>query len=278
MKNLAKYVRQQQAASTTIEDRFIAEIDKYLLERKSAPTRQLPRREPERERKCFSSTTYYKCPRSVFYMLHNVERERPLTAQAIRRMGVGTAIHSYIQDILMDMSELGYGIKVVPLEEIPTYKKEKIILGRGQGNHPIETTFCDYSYTEEIPIITMCDGVLEFESKYMVFEFKTINTDDFKLLIRPLPDHIKQGALYYVLTKIPRVMFLYIDKNTQELKAFLQEYNEAQGEWVINRIRYVERHIKANKLPDKEVGDGCKWCDYKKACDNNFMPENDLDG
>ena len=98
----------------------------------------------------------------------------------------------------------------------------------------------------------MIDGALEYEGYPFIFEFKTINPKDFEYLIEPLQDHIKQGAMYSLCTGIRKVMFLYLCKGTQNLKAFTVDYRDDQLQWVINKIRGVEEKVLKNELPDKE--------------------------
>lgn len=258
LKNLAVQMRKEQAAANiTPEEKFIAEIEKFLVERPAE----------KRDGGCFTSTTYQKCQRWVWYKLRGMKEQKKVYPRSVRITDIGTKTHDWIQDTLKSMSDNGYKVKLLPVEEFPNYGKEGVKFIQGGGNHPIETKMKDSRWTEKYIINTMCDGSLEFENRQMLFEFKTINTDDFKVLIEPLKKHVKQGAMYALITGIMRVMFLYINKNDQHLKAYLVEYTDEQLEWVKNRLRYIERCLLDNVLPEKEgTEDECHWCGYRHLC------------
>ena len=60
-----------------------------------------------------------------------------------------------------------------------------------------------------------------------VVELKSINTRGFKALLdKPKPDHIIQLQIYLHLSKIEHGIVLYEDKNDQQVKAFVVNYDE----------------------------------------------------
>lgn len=266
LKNLAKQVRQdQKAASLTTEELFVSVIDKYLVDNVGHKS----------FRPAFQPSSYYKCQRALFYTLKGIAEDRKVYPRGQRTLQIGTALHDWIQNMLAAIDKTSLGIKLLPVEEIPFYRAAGVEIIKNHKSNPIEVKFIDKRWTEKYPVSAMIDGALEFMNRQVIFEFKTINTDDFKLLIEPLKDHVKQGAIYALCTGINRVMFLYLDKNTSHLKAYLVEYTEEQLEWVKKRIKYIEDCLIDNELPEKEdYGENCKWCGYKHLCEGNLKDVN----
>lgn len=259
LKKLASQIKKEKREQEkTIEERFIEAIDEFMT---APPT------EVRKKRLAFNPSSYYKCMRAKWYELKEVPAtDGKVYARSQRILGVGTALHEWIQGILMEMDRSGAGIKLIPIEEIPAYGKEGFEVIREHKSSPMEIKFLDYRFTEIFPISAMVDGALDFNNKHMLFEFKTINPSDFEFLFEPLIDHIKQGAIYALCTGVRQVMFLYMCKGTQNFKAFFVQYTDEQMEWVVNRCRTIEEYYKADELPPKEESDQCKWCAYKSLC------------
>ncbi len=262
LKNLAKQVRKEQkACSLTTEELFISAIDKYLVENAGHKSLRL----------AFQPSSYYRCQRALFYSLTGVSENKKVYPRGQRTLQIGTELHDWIQDMLAAIDKTKLGIKLLPVEEMPFYQAQGVEIIENHRSNPIEIKFLDKRWTEKYPVSAMIDGAFEFMNRQMIFEFKTINADDFKLLIEPLKDHVKQGAVYALCTGIYRVMFLYLNKNDSNFKAYLVEYTEEQLEWVKSRIRYIEKCLIDGSLPDKEdYGDNCKWCGYKGLCGSNL--------
>lgn len=258
LKNLAKQIKKDQKnLSRTKEELFILAIDNYLVKSTKVFSGI----------NSFQPSSYHRCQRSLFYALKGLEETKKIYPRGQRTLQVGSTLHNWIQDMLISINTKNYGIKLLPIQEIPFYGKDGVEIIENHKSNPIEVKFKDKRWTKEIPISAMVDGVLEFMNIQMLFEFKTINTDDFKSLIEPLNDHIKQGALYALCTEIKKVMFLYLDKNTSHLKAYLVEYTDSQIGWVKERLIYIEGCVLNDIIPEKEADQNCKWCGYKSICE-----------
>ncbi|SNS21093.1 protein of unknown function DUF83 [Anaerovirgula multivorans] len=263
LRNLAKQIKQKEKeASVTIEEKFIKAIDGFLL---TSP------KKPRVDRLAFKPSQYYKCKRQTYYFLGGEKGIKKKYPRSERILQVGTALHEWVQeDVFMSMKELMGGeleVELLPKEELPNFGKEGLEFLKQSDAPDMEIKFLDHSYTEKFPISGMVDGWMEFDNISFLFEFKTINSKDFSLLIEPLKDHVKQGALYCLSLGVKRVMFLYLCKDTQNLKAYLVTYTDEQIEWVRKHIVGIEKAIDSKELPDKEVNQSCRFCQYKHLCD-----------
>lgn len=265
LKNLAKQVKKEtKESSRTFEELFIASVDQFIVDKEV--------KKGEREkRKAHNPSGFYKCQRMQWYELNDFPKKiRPRGARLYRVLDIGTITHEWIQEqILMVMDkEPKSPIRLIPKEELPVFGKEGIEFITEHHAPPMEVKFLDHRFTKLFPISAMVDGALVFATKNTIFEFKTMNTKDFQLLIEVPMDYRKQGALYSMSLEVNNVLFLFIDKDTQEFKAYLVEYGEPQHEWVRSRIQGLEGYVERKELPPKEVSDNCRWCPFKGACDN----------
>jgi CRISPR/Cas system-associated exonuclease Cas4 (RecB family) len=264
LKKLANKVKKEiKESEKTIEERFIESLDHFLV---SQPNDNHP------TRLAFRPSQYYKCIRQTYYFLKGLKGNKKRYPRSERILQVGTALHEWIQtQVLMKMDALDDSpIRLLPKEELPSFGKAGIEFIEEHQAPPTEIKFLDYRFTKKFPISAMIDGSLTMMNKNFLFEFKTINPDDFSLLIEPLKEHIKQGAVYSLCTGIRNVMFLYLCKGTQNWKAFLVTYSDEQLAWVVDRIQTTENYVLNDELPPKEESAQCKWCEYKNICSKDL--------
>lgn len=266
LKNLAKAIKKEhKEANKTIEEKFIGEVDKYLVDK------AIREGEEKGRRLAFRPSQYSKCQRLTYYFLKGVDGDKKIYPRSQRILQVGTQLHEWIQrDVFMEMDKEGYPIRLLPKEELPFYGVDGVEIIEEHGAPPMEIKFLDYRYTEKFPISAMIDGAIEYDNYPMLFEFKTINPKDFEYLIEPLVDHTKQGALYALSIGIRKIMFLYLCKGTQNLKAYLVTYTDEQLDWVARRLKNIENHVLNDTLPDKEEGISCRFCEYASVCKSDL--------
>jgi CRISPR/Cas system-associated exonuclease Cas4 (RecB family) len=258
--------KETKQSNRTVEELFTAAIDQFLID--VAKEKDVP----GKKRKAHNPSSYYKCQRMKWYELMDFSANKKIVARNERIFAVGTATHEWIQnDVFMKMDEReGSTVRLIPREELPVFGKEGIEFITEHKAPPMEIKFLDWRFTKLFPISAMIDGALRFASTDMLFEFKTIKSSDFGMLIEPSADYRKQGAIYATSLGVSKVMFLFINKDTQEFKAYLVEYGQAQYDWVVDRITTLEGYVERNELPPKEVSDNCRWCSFKGACDKEL--------
>lgn len=76
--------------------------------------------------------------------------------------------------------------------------------------------------------------------------------------------------LYHTEKPITKVIFLYEDKNTQELKEYCVQRNDDILEGVINKYRALNEAVEKQEIPDREGTSKscstCRWCNHKITC------------
>lgn len=179
------------------------------------------------------------CPRQMTYELSGTaptdKISRPIGAELQRTFDVGTWYHVYMQNIL-------YSIGLLEQAEVPVVNREKYLNGKADG-----------VFKEEV-----------FGEK-VVLEIKTMNSWNFsKAVFRPFKKHEFQASLYARELGAKKVLYLYINKDTSEIREFLMPINEEELAKADKVMLSVIGHVKDKTLPPKCCAD--KFCDSAMAC------------
>lgn len=160
---------------------------------------------------------------------------RPIGAELQRTFDVGTWYHIYMQSIL-------YKIGYLEQAEVPVINKDKYLNGKA-------------------------DGVFKKEvfGEKVVLEIKTMNNWNFsKAVFKPFKKHEFQASLYARELGIKKVLYLYINKDTSEIREFLMPINEEQLAIADEKMETVIAHVRSKTLPIRSCTD--KFCDNALAC------------
>ena len=184
------------------------------------------------------------CCREMAYDLSGVSptdlHKRSIGAELQRTFDVGTWYHIYMQNIL-------YSIGLLEQAEVPIINKEKFLNGKADG-----------VFKEEV-----------FGEK-VVLEIKTMNSWNYqKAVFKPFKKHEFQASLYARELGAKKVLYLYINKDTSEIKDFLEPLNEEQLEIADKKMTKVIESVKTGVLLPRNCTD--KFCD--RALDCPFVTE-----
>jgi CRISPR-associated protein Cas4 len=189
-----------------------------------------------KEQTRFYITDAGKCPRAVFFRFKNAPRE-PVEARIMRIFEHGEHIHRNIFNIL-------YRLKLGVTTEIPIPSQE-IISGRA-------------------------DAILCVGNENYVLDIKSINSMIFRNLSAPKEENIYQLQLYLHYFDIKKGILLYIDKDQQEIKEFLVEYDQTLCKGLLDKFYALKADIETNKtpqrLPDYPRNWQCNYCQFKDIC------------
>lgn len=179
------------------------------------------------------------CARQMVYNLSGCEYTddifKPVGAELQRTFDVGTWYHLYIQNIL-------YSIGLLEQSEVPVVNREKYISGHADG------VFKNSVFGEKV-----------------VLEIKTMNNWNFsKATFKPFKKHEFQASLYARELGAKKVLYLYINKDTSEIREFLVPLNDEQLEIADKKMGSVIEHVKNGTLPNRTCPD--KFCDNALMC------------
>jgi hypothetical protein len=146
--------------------------------------------------KIHPSSLMAACERAVYYELIKAPFEDSIVSvspQLQRIFDVGTWWHTYIQNAL-DKSG------ILKEREAAVVDPNRKINGRA-------------------------DGILHLEGEDVLLEIKTMNSFQFAKLYKPLEHHEYQASLYADILGIDKILYLYVNKDSCELKEFLIKKN-----------------------------------------------------
>ncbi len=203
-------------------------------------------RKKDKEQQHFYITDAGKCPRSIFFKFKNAPRAE-MEARVLRMFDHGDSIHQLIMKPLLSVRE----IHVVAAEvNIPP---QALISGRA-------------------------DAILSDGKDLYVLDIKSMNSMIFRNLTEPKEENIDQLQLYLHYFKIPKGMLLYVNKDTQDLKEFLIDYNKNRAGKLLKNLNDLKTKIDSDVVPDRisEYPSDwqCQYCQFKEIC--KMAGENEL--
>lgn len=173
--------------------------------------------------------------------------------------------------------QVSVGLKRIFTEGDAIHEKWQRLLIRGKYANPLDldrTQFADEYDLQFTPdIICEIDGI-----KY-VGEIKSVNTHQYQRMVKDCKPHAsgkKQLQLYMYLTGIHKGFTLCEDKNTQEIKVNIYDYDEKEVKPYIKRLEQIqeekERLLKQNKITKRHklcTDYNCKMaesCAMREVC------------
>jgi len=189
-----------------------------------------------REQTHFYITDAGKCPRAIFFRFKNAPREA-IEPRLMRIFEHGENIHRSIFNVL-------YRLRLGVTTEIPIPSQE-IISGRA-------------------------DAILCVNNENYVLDIKSMNSMIFRKLTAPKEENVYQIQLYLHYFNIKKGILLYIDKDQQEMKEFLVEYDEALCKSLLDKFYALKDQVDKNIVPahleDYPRNWQCRYCQFKDIC------------
>lgn len=191
----------------------------------------------DKEQTRFYITDAGKCPRAIFFKFKNAPREK-MDARILRIYEHGEYLHRNIFNIL-------YRLKIGVTTEVPIPAQE-IISGRA-------------------------DAIISLNNENYVLDIKSINSMIFKNLTSPKSENLYQIQLYLHYFKIPKGIIFYIDKDKQDIKEFIVDYDNQLCERLISEFQGLKSKIESDTVPcvlaDYPNNWQCNYCQFREICD-----------
>lgn len=193
----------------------------------------------------FYITDAGKCPRSIFFKFKNAPREK-LDARILRIYEHGEYLHRNILNCLIRM-----GLVVAAEINIP---QKEIVGGRA-------------------------DAILSINNELYVLDIKSINSMIFRSMTSPKIENVYQIQLYLHYFNIKKGILLYVDKDQQDLKEFLIEYDLNLANSLLEMFKKLKEKVEKNIIPcalaDFPKNWQCSYCQFRTICE--IAGRNELD-
>ncbi|MCD6232820.1 PD-(D/E)XK nuclease family protein [bacterium] len=192
--------------------------------------------EKNRQRTHFYITDAGKCPRAIFFKFKQAPQEK-MEPRILRVFDNGNYVHRFI---LRPLFSLG----LVRASEISTPPHE-LVSGRA-------------------------DAILTIDNELYVLDVKSMVSTIFRKMNQPKTENLYQIQLYLHFFKIKKGILLYVNKDNQDLKEFLVNYDKQLCENILKDLRLLREKIDQNIIPlplsDKPYNWQCRYCQFKTIC------------
>lgn len=177
-----------------------------------------------------------KCPRAVFFKLKQAPAEKA-DPRILRIYEHGEQLHRHLYNVL-------YRLKIGLTTEIPIPPQE-IVSGRA-------------------------DAILCLNGENYVLDIKSMNSMIFRNLTSPKIENVYQIQLYMHFFNIKKGLLLYIDKDRQDIKEFVINYELDLVQTLLNNFQDLKNKVENNQVPpalsDYLSNWQCGYCQFKEIC------------
>jgi hypothetical protein len=216
------------------------------------------------------------CLRLVFYRYLRIEPDFTPTAKTSKVFETGNALHGMMKDwVRKSVGLIDYYLPS-GLPPVNWFTKEPDL------EFPVNDP--------ETGIKGKIDGVGILDGEVWIYEMKSIKAEDYRKLHVPMTKHQKQAMPYAFLlekdlqsgkhshitelnghTTVRGVIYLYLNKDNQEMKEFRVEKSFEFLEEALHTAFSCLSHVQAATLPEK-TPDYCHNCDFRLKCAKDFNP------
>ncbi len=222
----------------------------------------------EEKKQVLPSKTYkpssMNCIRQSYYQVLGKQLDSSSVSYAF--VGIcnsGTDIHVRIQIAVAEMWSNGIDCEYIDVEKFVVSRELndlEIVSKNG-----METKL----YHKKFNMSFMCDGIIKYKGHYYILELKTEHSYKFSNRKDVDPSHYNQATAYSLAFGIDEVLFVYINRDVLDMKAFMYEVTSEMKENLVGYIEecdgYVSRQIAPPK-PENVSKKACSYCMYKTQC------------
>lgn len=205
-----------------------------------------------------------KCIRNMYFQVTGAELDEG--NQSYCSVGIcnsGSDIHIRIQQYVENMKRFGFDCEYIDVADFVKQRELTDLEIRDKSG--METKL----YYKKLNMSFMCDGIIRYNGHYYILEIKT--EASFKWQKRDYVDssHYNQGIAYSIAFNLPEVLFLYINRDILDMKAYLFVPTDEMKQDLIGTILTCDEYVAKSEIPPKPEDiprKVCEYCSYKSIC------------
>lgn len=207
------------------------------------------------------------CMRSMYYQVIGAETVSDSNYIMVGICESGTDRHERIQNAISRMKDNGFDCEYI---DVADYVKS-----RGLDEYLDIVDKCGNEtklYDRNRNISFLCDGIIKYHGIYYIVEFKTESSFKWKDRKGVDPKHYNQARTYSLELKIDNVLFVYINRDIVDYKAYMYEVSDSERDSIIDLIAKCNTYVNRKELPPmpEDASDKkCAFCNYKDLCRRN---------
>lgn len=257
LKNVFSLIEQAKE-SQSVETSFLNDLKRSieLTEEKNA-------RKPSQTYKPSSMN----CIRNMWYQVTGTEPDKSNSSACL--VGIcesGTDRHERVQNAVSHMKDNKIDCEYI---DVGKYVKSRgldyLDVVCKQGN---ETKL----YHKSLNMSFLCDGIIRYLGKYYILEIKTESMYKWQSREDVNPDHYNQAIAYSLSLGIDNVLFLYINRDNTDMKAYMFNVTNDMKESLVAKIEECDNYVKKLVCPPKPetvTNKTCQYCSYRNTCRRN---------
>lgn len=212
----------------------------------------------------FYKPSSMKCIRNMYYQRIGADTdESPSSYCSVGIVNSGSDIHVRTQTAVEYMKECGMDCVYIDVADyVHNRNLDYLDVVSKSG---METKL----FHKDLNMSFLCDGIILYKGHYYILEIKTETSFKWNNRTSVDPSHYAQGTAYSIAFDLPEVLFVYINRDILDMKAYMFVPTDEQKEDLVGKITecdgYVNRLICPPK-PEDVDRKTCEYCSYKTQC------------
>lgn len=204
------------------------------------------------------------CIRASYYQIMGVQPDEYKSSYTM--VGIcnsGTDIHVRVQTAVEQMKDNNMDCEYIDVAEF--VKSRGLDYLDVVSKNGMETKL----YYKDLNLSFMCDGIIKYKGKYYILELKTESSFKFNNRKDVDPGHYNQATAYSLAFGLDRVLFVYINRDILDMKAFMLSVTDEMRSNLLEYIASCDLYVKqmiAPPKPENVSKKACSYCGYKNQC------------
>ena len=209
------------------------------------------------------------CIRQSYYQIMGVQGDEGTSNYTM--IGIcetGTDRHERVQQAVLNMKENGMECEYINVADF-VRKRELTYLDIVKEPDFEHGEFETKLYHKVLNISFLCDGIIKYHNHYYILEIKTEGSSKFFARKGVDISHYNQATAYSLSLGIDEVIFVYISRDTLEMKAYLFNVTDTMKHDLVGYIETCDGYLKQLKVPPKPedvAKKTCTYCQYAEQC------------
>lgn len=205
-----------------------------------------------------------QCIRSMYYQVAGKEPDEARNGYInIGICNSGTDIHVRVQDAVEMMKENGTDCEYIDVAEYVKSRNLDYLEIRERHGNEVKL------YHKTLNMSFMTDGIIKYQGHYYILELKTESIYKWQSRTDVDPKHHNQGIAYSVAFGIDEVIFVYINRDLLDMKAFMFNVTDDMKQELVGKIEECDGYVKRMITPPKPEYISrkvCEYCGYRNLC------------
>lgn len=204
------------------------------------------------------------CIRSMYYQMIGADVKADKSTYCL--IGIcnsGTDIHVRIQQAVEGMKDNNIDCEYI---DVADYVKSR---GLDYLDVVSKSGMETKLYHKNLHMSFLCDGIIRYRSHYYILELKTEMSMKWNRREDVDPSHYMQGTAYSIAFGLPEVLFVYVNRDILDMKAYMFKPTDDMKHELISKIEECDDCVARLSVPVKPADvtkKSCSYCGYVEQC------------